>query len=499
MLAVAALFLFSVSGRMTPKSMQEPYDIDGFARIPVKEGGRVKPLETVARVYLRTISHQETFEDENGDTQPAIRWYIDLLAAESIDDDSPAWKHRVFRIENDQVRDDLKLPKPQGAAVLDEGDPAHAGRSGGEGGRRAPEHEGQEAGGPDRHEDDRAGGADRDGPGKLSRLKALNAEGKDTLLPLPPEKGESWASLADTRADVERVALVDAQEALRADPEAPFRMTPEQERRLVLAVTRTDITQLSERARAERLMRVVQVLNAPARSVPPEFRGQLLDALYVVLQPADVARLRAEREKDYQERLAASPAAADWERMIGAYRDRKPEEFNKAVAEYRDTRLAGVPTSERLRARAEVTYNRFAPFYQCTGLYVFGLLLALAGFVCYVAEAPRWAVANRRAATLVLLLTLLVHTVAARRPHVHLGAGRGVFVTNLYSSAVFIGWGCVALCLVLEPASSPSASATWSRPCSGWRRRSWRTTSARRTRWRCWKPCWTRTSGWRPT
>src|SRR5207302_4052318 len=89
-------------------------DLDAFARTPVIEGGRVKPIETVARVYLRTISHRETFVDEHNKTQPAIKWYLDVITAGSPDDNSDAWRHQVFRVENDQVRNQLQLPLREG-------------------------------------------------------------------------------------------------------------------------------------------------------------------------------------------------------------------------------------------------------------------------------------------------------------------------------------------------------------------------------------------------
>jgi ABC-type transport system involved in cytochrome c biogenesis permease subunit len=80
---------------------------------------------------------------------------------------------------------------------------------------------------------------------------------------------------------------------------------------------------------------------------------------------------------------------------------------------------------------------------------VFGFVLAVIGFVCYAAENPRWARALRRSAFLVLGLTLIVHTLALVG-RMYITDRPMVFVTNLYSSAVFIGWGCVALCLILE-------------------------------------------------
>ena len=54
-----------------------------------------------------------------------------------------------------------------------------------------------------------------------------------------------------------------------------------------------------------------------------------------------------------------------------------------------------------------------------------------------------------RAIRVVLGLTLVVHSVALLT-RMYLMDRWFVTVTNLYSSAIFIGWGAVALCLVLE-------------------------------------------------
>ena len=111
-LAGASLYLLSIFGRMAPE--KQPYNLDAFSRISVLEGGRVKPLDSVARVYLRIISGQSVLKDEKGDEYPAIQWYLDTLGAKPSDEKDPAWSHRVIRIDNEQLLAELKLAPREG-------------------------------------------------------------------------------------------------------------------------------------------------------------------------------------------------------------------------------------------------------------------------------------------------------------------------------------------------------------------------------------------------
>src|SRR5205823_4676863 len=48
-LAIVGLYLLGVYARMKPRG---EYDYNSLAQVPVLDGGRVKPLDSVARVYL---------------------------------------------------------------------------------------------------------------------------------------------------------------------------------------------------------------------------------------------------------------------------------------------------------------------------------------------------------------------------------------------------------------------------------------------------------------
>src|SRR5260221_12716782 len=94
-------------------------NLEAFRRIPVLDGGRVKPIDTYARTTLRVIGNKEEFEDADEKMLPAIRWFIDVASQKPFDHENPApplkersgtfWSAAVFRIDNDDVLKMLKL------------------------------------------------------------------------------------------------------------------------------------------------------------------------------------------------------------------------------------------------------------------------------------------------------------------------------------------------------------------------------------------------------
>jgi ABC-type transport system involved in cytochrome c biogenesis permease subunit len=133
-------------------------------------------------------------------------------------------------------------------------------------------------------------------------------------------------------------------------------------------------------------------------------------------------------------------AAKRFQDILVAYAENKPKEFNEAVKAYREKVVAALPEAEVGKAGFEVFFNHFAPFYQCCVLYVFVFALTALSWL-------GWRQPLRQAAFRMMVLTLAVHTFAlVSRMYIQ---GRPP-VTNLYSSAVFIGWGCVNLGVFLE-------------------------------------------------
>ena len=71
----AAGGLYSAFKPVTHEGMR----LDLLGQIPVTQGGRVQPLDSLARNTVLRLSKRETVLDGNGDRQPAIRWLADTI------------------------------------------------------------------------------------------------------------------------------------------------------------------------------------------------------------------------------------------------------------------------------------------------------------------------------------------------------------------------------------------------------------------------------------
>ena len=129
----------------------------------------------------------------------------------------------------------------------------------------------------------------------------------------------------------------------------------------------------------------------------------------------------------------------------GAYRDGKTAEFNAAVAEYKNW-LSQKFAPELKKGRHEFFYNDVKAFLHAMIIDLFAFVLAVASLLT-LTFLPNVSESLRRSAFWLVLLGWLVHTFGLIfRMYLE---GRPP-VTNLYSSAIFIGWGAIALGLVLE-------------------------------------------------
>src|SRR5438128_2030021 len=111
------LFLFGayVGVVAAPPSDTGRMQLYEFGKIPVQEGGRVKPLDTLARTTLMVISNRQSFKDTNDNEQPALKWLLDVMVSNVQARDDGALNYKVFRIENIQVLDLLGLKQRPGS------------------------------------------------------------------------------------------------------------------------------------------------------------------------------------------------------------------------------------------------------------------------------------------------------------------------------------------------------------------------------------------------
>jgi ABC-type transport system involved in cytochrome c biogenesis permease subunit len=133
------------------------------------------------------------------------------------------------------------------------------------------------------------------------------------------------------------------------------------------------------------------------------------------------------------------PAVHAYAAMATAYRRSETAAFNQQVAEYRQWLDARVGP-ELAKSGRESFYNRLQPFYRSLLMYLVAFLFGCAFWFNFSEGLRRTAVNLMAVALVVHSAGLIFRMLLEGRPP----------VTNLYSSAVFIGWGAVGLGLVLE-------------------------------------------------
>jgi ABC-type transport system involved in cytochrome c biogenesis permease subunit len=128
-------------------------------------------------------------------------------------------------------------------------------------------------------------------------------------------------------------------------------------------------------------------------------------------------------------------------RIFVAYDENKASDFNEAVADYRAALKADPPSKLNIhKLDREAYFNHVEPFIYSGALYLVAFVLAACAWL-------GWSRPLNRASFWLIALTLAIHTAAlCERMYI---SGRPP-VTNLYSSAIFIGWGGVILGMICE-------------------------------------------------
>jgi ABC-type transport system involved in cytochrome c biogenesis permease subunit len=363
-----------------------------FGRLPAAHGGRTLPLDTLASNTLRIISGRETYDDARfKKRQPAIRWLLDVVS-----DSRDYLDHKVVRVEHLEVLKALKL-KPR---------------------------EGYRYSLAELHRDVTA-----NNEGELRRQTALAAAVPEG------ERNSTQQKFLETSAKANRIF------ALRQAFAMPdFGASLEE--------------MVQRKASIEATIR--ELNRAAPRVIPPATPhgpwSTLYEATYNMIRTAIVS----------SKKPAADDPASQWIGLLEAYQKGEVQQFNNFVAEYGDSvakaaaeeekyedelAAAGQKSprkpAERLmleRIEFEAFFNNFSPFILCLALYVAAFVLAAVAWL-------GWFEGFNRTANWLLWLTFALHTfglicriyISGRPP-----------VTNLYSSAVFVGWAGVLFGLLFE-------------------------------------------------
>lgn len=386
-----------------PKDKDGEFAVQTFGQLPIVSGGRVQPIDSLARNSLLQLREKQT-----ANLEPWKAWYSKpkiisgtewLLAMTMNPSVADAWP--VIRIDHPDLKGMLGLSMD---------------------GDREKQTDGKH------FSWDQIKGKLEDLQREARRANAINSQKRNPFdqaivrlwgnvglymrlqNTVQPQNAKDWpAELSGYLAGVDKgVAAARAQQAGKEFDKA------------ALDALMVDLQKFDAMAQLE-----------PALIIPPSHIGGGRDEW----QRSGNALMEIAR--------GGTPAYAlqSFAKMSGAFRQGNIAEFNSAVRDYRAT-LAGQFAQELKKAESERAFNQFEPFYKAMVVYIMALLCALIFWV-----RPKAWETVRRCAVWLVMLALVVHTAGLIYRMVLEGRPP---VTNLYSSAIFIGWGSCILGLVLE-------------------------------------------------
>jgi len=369
---------------LPPKTAQDDFDLSRFGEIPVLVGGRMKPLDTVARNSLLIIHGKQELRLESGKRLTAMQWLTDVLFNAPVADQYP-----VFVVQNADVlglfgwqqTDRKYFSMADFSPFLKQID------------EQAAQSEKLEA--VQRSAYQSAILNLRNGLSLYQRLKNS----------IQPEGTENFAS------EIQRFAS-----------SVPGAATAARQRSMGENFDKAKLDEVAQMVeRYERLSEMAYILAIPPRGPDGEWHS-LGNSLLRSVAMGEI-----------------HPIVAEYAVIGDAYRANDRPLFNQRVQSMTAWFVKEQPSTTQ-RASFEFLFNRLQPFSQSMTLYVLAFLLACASWL-------GWSSVLRRSAFYLLLLALAIHTFGLvsrmylqERPP----------VTNLYSSAIFIGWGAVIVALILE-------------------------------------------------
>jgi ABC-type transport system involved in cytochrome c biogenesis permease subunit len=382
-LVLVFAFLWVAASWFPPKAKVDQPDLVTLGKIPVLVGGRIKPLDTVARNSLLIVHGKETLSLTNGEQISAIQWLADVLFKAGAADDYP-----VFVIQNSEVL---------GLFGWEQGDRKYFSFT-----ELAPFL---------KQIDDQGEQADKLESVQRSAYQSAILNLRNALVlcqrlknSLRPEDAHDFSKELETYV----AAIAPAAQAAH-----------QREKGETFDKAKLDaVAAFAERY--ENLSSMAYLLALPS-STGPQWLS-IGESLALIVRTGEI-----------------HPVVQAYARLGDAYHAGDQQTFNQQVAVLYDWFAKEQPTATK-RTAFEFLFNHVDPFTHSMELYVLAFLLA-----CF-----SWLGWNRplnRAAFYLLLLTIAVHTFGLvsrmylqERPP----------VTNLYSSAIFIGWGAVIVSLILE-------------------------------------------------
>ena len=388
--ALACVF-YLTAGLFWPRGESGEFDTREFGTIPVLLNGRLKPIDTVARNSLLIIHGKRTFRSTNAEGErqkmSAVEWLLELLY------DAPSADGReVFLIHNPEILNLFGKRKEDGKLYAFSELAGHLGEIDQQAGLAA------------------AVEAQLRSPFQRHVIKLQRQLGLYSRL---------QHSLQHPGAPETALALNQFIESVQPGLEAAVRKENGE------SYDEEAYETMSRLANAH----LTQTSRSYFRPVPPA-RGSVGANGWRNI--GDAAMMAADED-------GVSPAAVAYSQLGDAYRAGDAEHFSDLASSYSDWLKESHPGVSG-GVGYEAFFNSFSPFYKSMVLYILGFIFA--GLFWLRGDATL-----SRAAIVPLFLALALHAFGLISRMVIEGRPP---VTNLYSSAVFVGFGAVVLGSVLE-------------------------------------------------
>jgi ABC-type transport system involved in cytochrome c biogenesis permease subunit len=396
---IPAIFALWVIASLFPKAEKpEEFHLAEFGKLPVLLNGRIQPMDSVARNALLILRARQTvyLGDETESvfqkaaTMPAVEWMLEAMSKPEQAD-----QRKVFRIDNPELRGELKLDekrkfysfdqlKASYETIQKQAEQIVAAKPQGEAAKRTPIEKQML---------------------KLQFAMNLYIQIENSL---HPENTPDFLQELQVYKETLKPGLEAVQKSQTGGD-----------------YNKEDLAMIGQFFKRYSMLAKV----AYPLVVPPTDSVHNRDGWLTV----------GASLKESMHSLKIDPAVEYYAQMAEAFAQNKPAEFNRAVADYR-AYLTPQFIPELKKGIHESFFNSFAPFYKSMILYLTGLIFALAYWF-------NWSPWLNRTAFRLLIVSLVVHTTGLIFRMVLEGRPP---VTNLYSSAIFIGWGAVVLGLILE-------------------------------------------------